>query len=109
MAKVTSSYMGEVHPLGVFILFSISIFYAALYPSLFSWLVSLISHSVPKNSLIHILTGTIVWVGLELLKDKIFGNPFPWFSYPIAISQAKVLPLIGVVSRKSRDSYLLNS
>ncbi len=107
MAKVISSYMGEVHPLGVFFLFSISIFYAALYPTLFSWLVSFISRSIPKYSLIHILTGTIVWVGLELFKDKIFGNSFPWFSYPIAISQAKVLPLIGIVSLGS--VYILSA
>ncbi len=98
MAKVTSSYMGEVHPISVFFLFLISIFYAAIQLTLFSWLVSFISHNISKKSFVNILTGTFIWIGIELLKDKAFGNSFPWFSYPIAISQAKVFPLIGIVS-----------
>lgn len=107
IVKVISSYMGEVHPLGLFLLFSISISYAALYLALFSWLVSLISRSVPKDSFIHILAGTFIWVSLELFKDKFFGNALPWFSYPIAISQAKVLPFIGIVSLGS--IYILST
>ena len=98
MVKVVAAYMGKAHPPLAFLLFLLSILYAALYMALFSWMVSLLTKIFRKNIIILLFAGTLIWVGLELFKDKLFGNALPWFSYPFAISQAKVLPIAGLVS-----------
>jgi apolipoprotein N-acyltransferase len=73
--------------------------YLALYPAVWVWLMSnfelRISNESWSRRTIWTLAGAAVWVGLEMVRARLFGG-FPWNL--IGVSQFQLTPLIQVAS-----------
>jgi apolipoprotein N-acyltransferase len=70
--------------------------YLALYPAVWVWLLAgRIGEGNWARRTIWLLAGAAVWVGLEMIRARLFGG-FPWNL--IGVSQFQLTPLIQVAS-----------